>query len=284
MLIYFKCSLGISYSPLCICLSHRPCAFEYESLGLCGAWCFTTISPSCHNLAEEFPVFRFVCEKLTVYNVNCFALSYYTRVCLHIFHRELEATQACSWIYLFFFLGNLHSLGRHRKRNLVWLPSNLWVSSTLTSLLLIISHNQVPAFRSYQMEETFDKHMKNQDSVLKNRDITLLTNVHIVKVKVFPVVMYRCESWTIKKAECQRIDVFKLCWRRLLRVSWNARRSNQSILKQINPWIFIGRSDAEAEAPVLWPPDAKSWLIGKDSDAGKDWGRERGVTEDEMIV
>ena len=74
------------------------------------------------------------------------------------------------------------------------------------------------------------------DSVLKSRDITLPTKVHIVKAMVFPVVMYRCESWTIKKAECQRIDAFELwCWRRLLRVPWTARRSNQSILKEISP-------------------------------------------------
>ena len=80
------------------------------------------------------------------------------------------------------------------------------------------------------------KAMTKLDSILKSRDITLLTKVSIVKTMVFPVVMYRCESWTIKKAECQRIDVFELwCWRRLLRVSWTARASNQSILKEINP-------------------------------------------------
>ena len=80
------------------------------------------------------------------------------------------------------------------------------------------------------------KAMTNLHSVLKSRDIILLTKVHIVKVVVFPVVMYGCESWTIKKAECQRIDAFKLwCWRRLLRVPWTARRSNQSILKAVNP-------------------------------------------------
>ena len=80
------------------------------------------------------------------------------------------------------------------------------------------------------------KAMTNLDSVLKGRDITLLTKVHIVKAAVFPVVMYSCESWTVKKAECQRIDAFKLwCWRRLLRVPWIARRSNQPILREINP-------------------------------------------------
>ena len=78
--------------------------------------------------------------------------------------------------------------------------------------------------------------MTNLDSILKSRDITLSINVHLVKAMVFPVVMYGCESWTIKKAECSRIDAFELwCWRRLLRISWTARRSNQSILKEISP-------------------------------------------------
>ena len=100
--------------------------------------------------------------------------------------------------------------------------------------------------------------MTNLDRVLKSRDITLLTKVHIVKAMVFPVVMYACESWTVKKAECQRIDDFELwCWRKLLRVPWPARRSNQSILKE-KSWDFFGRNDAKAETPVLWPPHVKS--------------------------
>ena len=100
--------------------------------------------------------------------------------------------------------------------------------------------------------------MTNLDSIFKSRDITLPTKVHLVKAMVFPVAMYGCESWTVKKAECRRIDAFELwCWRRLLRVPWTARRSNQSILKEINSWVFIGRTDVEAESPILWPPDAK---------------------------
>ena len=84
------------------------------------------------------------------------------------------------------------------------------------------------------------KAMTNLDSILKNRDITLPTKFRLVKAMVFPVVMYGCESWTIKKAECQRIDALELwCWRRLLRVPWTARRSNQSILKEISPGIFL---------------------------------------------
>ena len=91
--------------------------------------------------------------------------------------------------------------------------------------------------------------------------------------------MYGCESWTVKKAERRRIDAFELwCWRRLLRVPWTARRSEGD-----QPWDFFGRNDAKAETSVLWPPHAKSWLIGKDSDAGRDWGQgEKGTTEDEM--
>ena len=82
---------------------------------------------------------------------------------------------------------------------------------------------------------------------------------------IFPVVMYGCESWTVKKAERQRIDAFDLwCWRRLLRVPWTARRSNQSISKGDQSWVFFGRNDAKAETPVLWPPHVKSWLIWKD--------------------
>ena len=97
-------------------------------------------------------------------------------------------------------------------------------------------------------------------------------------------LMYGCESWIVKKAECQRIDGFELwCWRRLLRVPWTARRSNQHP-KGNQSWIFIGRTDVEAETPILWPPDVKSWLVWKDPDAGKYWGQEeKGTTEDEMV-
>ena len=102
------------------------------------------------------------------------------------------------------------------------------------------------------------KAITNLDSVLKSTDITLLTKVHIVKAMVFPVVMYGCESWTLKKAEHRRIDAFELwCWRRLLRVPWTARRSNQSFLKEISP-EYTERTDAEAETPILWPFDVKN--------------------------
>ena len=128
--------------------------------------------------------------------------------------------------------------------------------------------------------------MTNLDSILKSREITLSAKVRLVKAVVFPVVMYGCESWTIKKAECQGIDAFELwCWRRLLRVPWTARRSNQSVHpKGDQSWVFTGRTDVEAEILVLWPPDVKNWLIWKDPNAGKGWGQEeKGMTEDEMV-
>ena len=118
------------------------------------------------------------------------------------------------------------------------------------------------------------KAMTNLDSVLKSRGITLRTNVCIVKAMVFPLVMYRCETWTITKTEHQRIDAFELwCWRRLLRVPWTAR-SSQSILKEINPEYSWEGLILKAENPILWPSDVKSLLTGKDTDAGKDWGQE----------
>ena len=102
------------------------------------------------------------------------------------------------------------------------------------------------------------KAMTKLDSILKSRDITLLTKVHLVNAIVFPIVMYGCESWTIKKAERRRIDAFELwCWRRLLKVPWTAKRSNQSVLKEISPEYSL-EGHAEAETPILWPPDVKN--------------------------
>ena len=123
------------------------------------------------------------------------------------------------------------------------------------------------------------------DIILKNRDITLPTKVHLVKAMVFPIVMYGCESWTTRKAECWKIDAFGLwCWRRLLRVPWTARRSNRSILKEVSLEFSLGRTNAEAETPILWPPGAKYWLIWKDPDAGSDWRQEeKGTTEDDRV-
>ena len=101
--------------------------------------------------------------------------------------------------------------------------------------------------------------MTNLDSIVKSRDIPLPTKVRLVKAMVFPVVMFGCESWTVKKAEHQRIDAFELwCWRRLLRVPWTARRSNPVHPKGDQSWVFIERTDVEAETPILWTPHAKS--------------------------
>ena len=110
--------------------------------------------------------------------------------------------------------------------------------------------------------------MTNLDSIFKSRDITLPTKVSIVKTMVFPVVMCRCESWTIKKAEHQIIDAFELwCWGRLLRVPWTVRRSNQSILEEISPEYSLEELMLKLH---YFGHDAKGQLIGRDSDAGKD--------------
>ena len=111
------------------------------------------------------------------------------------------------------------------------------------------------------------KAMAKLDSILKSRDITLPTKVHVVKAMVFPVVMYGCESWTMKKAEHQRIDTFELwCWRRLLRFSWTARRSNQS--KEMSPEYSLEGLMLKLKLQYFGSPDAKNWLISPD--AGKD--------------
>ena len=120
-------------------------------------------------------------------------------------------------------------------------------------------------------KEKKKKKMTNLESILKSREVTLLTKFHIVKAMFFPGIMYGCESWTIKKTEHQRIDASELwCWRRLLRVPWTARRWNQSILKEIKPEYSLEGLILRLKLPVLWPPDAKIWLTGKDPDAGKD--------------
>ena len=111
------------------------------------------------------------------------------------------------------------------------------------------------------------------------------TKIHLVKAMIFPVVMYGSENWAMKNAEGWKIDAFELwCWRRLLRVPWTARRSNQSILKEISPEYSLKGLMAEAEPLILWPPDVKNWLIRKDPDSGKDWRQEdKGMTEDKMV-
>ena len=128
------------------------------------------------------------------------------------------------------------------------------------------------------------KVMASLDSILKSRDITLPTKVHLVKAMVFPVVVYGCESLIIKKAEHWRIDAFELwCWR-ILDSPLDCKEIQLVHPKGDQCWVFIGRTDVEAETPILWLPDVKSWLIGKEPDAGKDWRwEEKETTEDEMV-
>ena len=127
--------------------------------------------------------------------------------------------------------------------------------------------------------------MTNLDNILKSRDITFPTNVHPIKAMVFPVVMYGCESWAIKKAEHQRIDAFQLwCWRRLLGVPWTARRSNQSVLKEISPIYSLEglmlKLKLQYFGHLIWRTDS----LEKNPDAGKDWRQEeKGTTEDGMV-
>ena len=118
--------------------------------------------------------------------------------------------------------------------------ANRWgINGNSGTLYFLVFQNQGGQYCSYEIKRCLllgSKAMANLDSVLKSRDITLPTKIHLVKTMVFPIVMYGCESWIIKKSECQRIDAFELwCWRRLLRVPWTARRSNQSILKEMSP-------------------------------------------------
>ena len=129
------------------------------------------------------------------------------------------------------------------------------------------------------------KAMTNLDGILKSRNIILTTKVCLVKAMVFPVVMYGHESWTIKKTEYPRIDSFELwCWRRLLRVPWTARRSNQPILKEINPEYSLEGLMLNLKLQFFGPPDTKSQLIRKYHDARKYWRwEERRTTEDEMV-
>ena len=126
------------------------------------------------------------------------------------------------------------------------------------------------------------KGMTNLYSIFKSRDITLPTKVRLVKAMVFPVVMYGCESWTVKKAERQRIGAFELwCWRRLLRVPWTARRSNQSILKEISPGCSLEGMMLKLKLQYFGHLMRKGDSLEK-TDAGRDWGQEKGTTEDEM--
>ena len=127
------------------------------------------------------------------------------------------------------------------------------------------------------------KVMTNLDNIFKRRDITLPTKVHLVKAMVFPLVMYGCESWTVKKLSTKELMLWN-CG--VGEDSWESLglQGDPTHSEGDQPWDFFGRTDAKAETPILWPLDVKSWLIGKDSDAGRAWGQEeKGTTEDEMV-
>ena len=125
--------------------------------------------------------------------------------------------------------------------------------------------------------------MTNLDSILKSSDITLPTKVHLVKTTVFPVIMYGCESWTIKKAELWEIDAFELWCSKTLESPLDNKEIQPVHPEGNQSWIFFGKTDVEAEIPTLWPPDVKNELIWKDSDSGKDWRWEEKGTTDEMV-
>ena len=130
------------------------------------------------------------------------------------------------------------------------------------------------------------KVMTNLDSILKSRDITLPTKVHLVKAMVFPVVMYGCESWTVKKTEHWRKNwcFWTVVLEKTLESPLDSKEIQPVRPKGNQSWILIGRTDAEAETPILWPPEAKNWLIRKDPDAGKDWRQEyKGTTDDKVV-
>ena len=166
--------------------------------------------------------------------------------------------------------------------------ANIWKNNgTVTDFIFLSS--KITAYCDYNHEIQRllllgRKAMTNLDNVLKSRDANLQTKVCIVKAMIFPVVMYGYESWTIKKVELWRIDTFELYLEKILETPLDSKE-----IKPVNPkgnqsWIFIEKTDAKPEAPVLWPPDEKYWLIGKDPDGAKYWWqKEKGMTEDEMF-
>ena len=128
------------------------------------------------------------------------------------------------------------------------------------------------------------KAMTNLNSILKSRDITLPTKVHLVKAMIFPVVMYGCESWTKESWVQKNWCFWTVMLEKTLESPLDCKEFQPVYAKGSQSWIFIGRTDIEAETPILWPPDGKNWVIGKDPDVGKDWRQEeRGTTEDEMV-
>ena len=160
------------------------------------------------------------------------------------------------------------------------------IVETVTDVTFLGSKITADGDCSHEIKRCFllgRKVMTNLDSILKRRDITLPTKAHLVKAMVFPGVMGGCESWTIKKAEHQRRCFWTVVLEKTLESPLDCKE-----IKLVNPkgnqsWIFIGRTDVEAETPILWSPDVKKCLTGKDPDARKDWRQEKGTTEDKMV-
>ena len=152
----------------------------------------------------------------------------------------------------------------------VW-GSVYWIYFTLWIYIKLCAYNTCPFVIFNEVKEILGRTTEHYlNSIVKSRDITLSTKVRLVKAMVFPVVMYGCESWTIKKAEHLRIDAFELwCWRRLFESPLDCKEIQPVHPKGNQSWIFIGKTDAEVETPILWLPDSKNWLLGRDPDAGK---------------
>ena len=181
----------------------------------------------------------------------------------------------------------IHGVAKSRTRLRDWTELN-WTVETLADFIFLGSKITEDGDCSHEIKRCLllgRKGMTNLDSVRKSRDIILTIKVHIAKAMIFPTVMYGRESWTVKKAECQKTDAFELwCWRRLLSIPWTARRSNQSILKEISPEYSLEGLMLKLKLQYFWLPDAKNWLNWKNPDAGKDWRQEeKGTTKIEMV-
>ena len=158
--------------------------------------------------------------------------------------------------------------------------STTWEAHLLIWWILVSHALGILSWICFQLQR--GQVMTKLDSILKSRDITLPTKVRLVKAMVFPVVVYGCENWTEENWVPKNWCFWTVVLEKTLESPLDCKEIQPVHPKGDKSWVFIGRTDAEAETPILWPPDVKSWLIGKDPDAGKNWGQEKGTTEDEM--
>ena len=223
-----------------------------------------------------FPLFMFIQENACSLLNGCRSLGESNRSRLEFYHTPVNYLQALSSVMLLPHWKSPASMSCYDSEH--WLTSVISYDTDLWFCQEELENSPLCVSSSSSLV------MTNLDSILKSRDIILATKFHLVKAMVFPVVMYGCESWAIKKAECRRIDAFEQWrWRRLLRVPWTARRSNQSILKEISPECSLEGLMLKLKLQSFGHL-MQSWLIGKDPDARKDWGQEeKGATEDEMV-